>query len=209
MDELESDPLAALKATIAGVIGNLTNPALDGKGAHGAKYTTLGALSNHLRQTLAEARIATSFSTWSDTSSVTVELHVFDIDTGDTLPMGSLTTGYRDVQQMGGAITYLRRYLLTSVFSIVGEDDDDGARASKRPAKRSEPSNDQPSTPRPEGEISAAQLKSLQIRYSAIPRAERLAIWAEKLGRPVASAKELSKAEAIVLLTEDMERGPE
>ena len=57
MSELDADPLAPLRATFAGVVANLTNPKLDAKGAHGAKYTSLGELTNHLRPLLADARI--------------------------------------------------------------------------------------------------------------------------------------------------------
>jgi hypothetical protein len=34
-------------------------------------------------------------------------------------------------------------------------------------------------------------------------RPERLALWAERIGRPVESANDLSKADAILLLTDD------
>jgi len=44
-----------------------------------------------------------------------------------------------NIQRMGGAITYLRRYTLTAMLGIVGDDDDDGesAKATAKPAKAS------------------------------------------------------------------------
>ena len=203
MSEQETDPLAPLRATFAGVVANLTNPKLDAKGAHGAKYTSLDALQKHLRPACTEARIAITHRVDSDVGSVTTTLIVLDIDTGDQMEMGSLTMPYRDAQQMGGATTYAKRYTLTAAFGVAGDLDDDG-RAASAPARRpGNASNDQPSTVRPAGVISAAQIKSLQIRFKHMERAERLATWAEKIGRPVESSKELTKAEAITLLTED------
>lgn len=203
MSEQETDPLAPLRATFAGVVANLTNPKLDAKGAHGAKYTSLDALQKHLRPACREARIAITHRVDSDVDSVTTTLIVLDIDTGDQMEMGSLTLPYRDAQQMGGATTYAKRYTLTAAFGVAGDLDDDGRAASAPSRRPGNASNDQPSTVRPAGEISAAQLKALQTRYNATPRAERLEIWAGMLGRTVASAKELTKAEAIILLTED------
>ena len=206
MSELEADPLAPLRATFAGVVANLTNPKLDAKGAHGAKYTSLGELTNHLRPLLADARISVMHELGGDSTTIEVVLVVLDIDTGDRMVVGRAAMPFRDAQQLGGIVTYLRRYLLTAAFGIVGDHDDDGKAASAPARRPGKPSNDQPSTVRPVDTISPAQLKALQTRYSVLERPERLALWAGKIGRPVESANELTKAEAITLLTEDDER---
>jgi len=198
-----------LVGKLAGVVAGLDNPALDATGNHGAKYTTLGALTNHLRGPCAAAGIAISFGLSSTAGEVTTSLSVIDVAFGDVLPVGSLTLPYRDAQQMGGCVTYARRYLLAAAFGVVGENDDDGARASKpapvRKARqsRAEPSEHDRGVSAPEPTISAAQLKALQARYSGMDRGDRLADWSSKLNRKIETANELSRREAITLLTED------
>lgn len=200
-----------LVGKLAGVVAGLENPPLDAKGAHGAKYTSLGALTNHLRGPCAAAGIAISFELQSTAGEVTTSLSVIDVAFGGVLPVGSLTLPYRDAQQMGGCVTYARRYLLAAAFGVVGENDDDGARASKpatvRKARQSgaEPSEHDRGVSAPEPTISAAQLKALQARYSGMDRGDRLADWSSKLNRKIETANELSRREAITLLTEEEE----
>lgn len=204
-----TEPDGKLAGKLAGVVAGLENPPLDAKGAHGAKYTTLGALTNHLRGPCTAAGIAVSFGLTSTAGEVTTSLSVIDVASGGVLPLGSLTLPYRDAQAMGGCVTYARRYLLAAAFGVVGENDDDGARASKpapvRKARRSgiEPAEQDRGVSAPEPTISAAQLKALQARYSGMDRAGRLAEWSAKLNRKIETANELSRREAIALLTED------
>jgi len=139
-----------------------------------------------------------------DEGRVTVTTLVVDLETGDTAEVGTFAGAAPDPQKAGAVISYGRRYCLATVLGIAGDDDLDKApKAARRPAKAS---LDQPSTVRPADTISPAQLKALQTRYSVLDRPERLALWAGKIGRPVESANELTKAEAITLLTEDEER---
>lgn len=55
-------------------------------------------------------------------------------DTEDDTYINSLVpyTGVADMQKLGGAITYARRYALVSMLGL-GEDDDDGNTASAKP----------------------------------------------------------------------------
>ena len=46
--------------------------------------------------------------------------------------------GTNEVQQMGASITYARRYMLTSLLGIAGEEDTDGVPPAKREAKKRE-----------------------------------------------------------------------
>lgn len=198
-----------LAAKLAAVVAGLDNPPLDAKGAHGAKYTSLGALTNHLRGPCSAAGIAVSFDLTSTAGEVTTALNVIDVASGCVLPLGALTLPYRDAQAMGGCVTYSRRYLLTAAFGVVGDHDDDGVRASKpAPVRKARPAASEPSerdqgVSAPEPTISAAQLKALQARYSGMDREDRLAEWSSKLNRKVETANELSRREAILLLTED------
>ena len=139
-----------------------------------------------------------------DEGRVTVTTLAVDLETGDTAEVGTFAGAAPDPQKAGAVISYGRRYCLATALGIAGDDDLDKApKAARRAAKAS---LDQPSTVRPADTISPAQLKALQTRYSVLDRPERLALWAGKIGRPVESANELTKAEAITLLTEDDER---
>ena len=81
-----------------------------------------------------------------------------------------------------------------AVLGVAGADDD-GQAASKAPTRRSEASH----IPGPRL-ISSKTRTALQARYSGVPRAERLAKWADIIGRKVSTANELTEAEARQLL---------
>lgn len=51
---------------------------------------------------------------------------VFDVDSGEKLESDTPLPATPDAQKAGAAITYFRRYALTSLFLIQGEEDDDG-----------------------------------------------------------------------------------
>ena len=139
-----------------------------------------------------------------DEGRTTVTSFAVDLQTGESYQIGYFAGSAADAQKSGSVLTYGQRYNLRTSLGIAGDDDLDKApKAARRPAKAS---LDQPSTVRPADTISPAQRKALQTRYSVLERPERLALWAGKIGRPVESANELTKAEAITLLTEDDER---
>lgn len=53
-----------------------------------------------------------------------IQTIIADPETGETLESTVPLPPTTDAQKMGGAISYLRRYALTSLFSLEGEDDD-------------------------------------------------------------------------------------
>lgn len=56
---------------------------------------------------------------------------VIDAESGDRLVATMTLPDIADPQKLGAAITYFRRYALTSLFLIEGEEDDDGNKTSK------------------------------------------------------------------------------
>jgi hypothetical protein len=105
-------------------------------------------------------------------------------------------------QEIGSALTYMRRYLFGCLTGIVTEADDDG-RAASKPAKRAAPrrssmgDNDPPDetgeqvTPAQIRKMGAAMsARGLTIREDALGYVESI------IGRPVESRNELTKAEA-------------
>lgn len=56
---------------------------------------------------------------------------VIDVDSGEKLESVLRLPDLQDVQKIGSAITYYRRYSLMSLFSMQTQDDDDGNKASE------------------------------------------------------------------------------
>jgi hypothetical protein len=117
-----------LQADLVAALSAIRNPALDGKANYG-KYATLPACLEAARQTLSEHNLSVMQMTHVDPDRlVTRIIHTsgeFVEDGGVPL----LCENKANPQKMGSAITYARRYGLCAMLGIVGEEDDDGQRA--------------------------------------------------------------------------------
>lgn len=192
-----------VRAAFARACSTIRNPASKSKGNFG-KYCQLDDLADHVRPALAEHGLALHQELRSDVVAGANEIVtiVTSMETGVWIEVGRVAFPAKpDAMKAGGDVTYYRRYSAMAALNIAG--DEDIERGSKPAVTRSKPSNDQPSVVRPAGQISSAQLKALKTRYSAMESPERLALWSERVGRPVESANDLSKADAILLLTDD------
>jgi hypothetical protein len=106
---------------------------------YGYTYADLPTILNVINPLLAKWRLG--FSQPLDGN--TVRTIVFHIDTGEVLessidiPQGVILKGMNDFQVLGSAISYLRRYSISSILGIVTEKDTDasGEQVSK-PKKR-------------------------------------------------------------------------
>ena len=194
--------MSKVLAKFAAAAANIGNLKPNDSGNYG-KFVNLAAILDAATPTLVAHGVnVVQMCGRDDEGRVTVKTLAVDLETGETVEVGTFAGAAPDPQKAGSIISYGRRYCLSTALGIVGDTDADQVpvKAPVRPAKASD---DGPSTARPAGGISSAQLKALQTRFSATPRDERLAFWAEQIGRPVASANELTKREAIKLLTED------
>lgn len=107
---------------------------------YGYTYADLPTILNIINPLLAKWRLG--FSQPLDGNKV--RTIVFHIDTGETIessidiPEGVMLKGMNDFQVLGSAISYLRRYSISSILGIVSDKDTDasGEQISK-PAKRS------------------------------------------------------------------------
>lgn len=136
MNSIEQDLVAALY--------EIQNPPLDGRANYG-KYATLPACLDAARKTLARHSLAVLQMVYPDPDRlVTRIVHAsgnFIEDGGVPL----LCENKSNPQKMGSAITYARRYGLCAMLCIVGEEDDDGQRATpadELPPERKEPTKD-------------------------------------------------------------------
>ena len=120
----ESDPLAAALVAAQRAI---RNPALDGTNPHfHSKYATLAATLASVLPPLNAQGISVlqpaSVTADGIVTVTTILLHSSGASRDYAISARSGTT----VQQLGSTITYLRRYALSSLLGIVGEEDDDG-----------------------------------------------------------------------------------
>lgn len=129
------------------------------------------------------------------------------------LPSGTRISGKYPLKlaeqpmQMGSAITYARRYILTSILNIAAEDEDDdaGTGTAQRKARRAEPEVQQQAAQRKpsgpplpnEGAVARAQKKMFALfrERGVNGKDAMLAFIAEAVGRKVASRNELDLPE--------------
>ena len=116
-------------------------------------------------------------------------------------------------QSAGSAVTYARRYSLLAAVGLATEDDD-GQHAAQAPKAPRRAAQDAPSEP-PElagyngGRVSATGITAPQVQklsillneHGLVEKAAVIAYVSDKIGRTVGSRKELSKAEAAVVIS--------
>jgi hypothetical protein len=120
----------------------------------------------------------------------------------------SLPIGGNTAQALGSSLTYARRYLYGSMTGLVTEKDDDGAAASKAPAKKAArvkatPADDpwQDTPPREPGDrqVSGDQLKKIGAQMRELNITDRKAALLyvkDVIGREVESRNDLTRSEA-------------
>lgn len=131
-------------------------------------------------------------------------------------------SGEGGIQQLGGRITYARRYCLAAVVGIAADEDDESrllndvpqtaqraqrqAPAGQATAQRAAPARPAPPLPgeaAPAGGISAPQVKKLQTVFTKVgwtDRDDRLRAASVIVGRPLASSNDLTSDEAKTLI---------
>lgn len=142
---LRTDNIGEIAAALSKANLEIRNAELDRVNPHFKnRYATLGSIINAIRVPLAKNGIAPVQTVSMENGMVTVTtalIHSSGQLVEDTamFPLPDKAT----VQQMGSAITYLRRYALAAIVGIVGDEDDDGEgdrreRTERRPEPRRE-----------------------------------------------------------------------
>lgn len=134
----------SLAEALAAAQGEMSNPPKNCKNPHfGNRYADLASVLDALRPILSKHGIAYVQTVDGDGATVTVSTRL--MWGSEVMDCGSLSQhfsgGKNASQAMGSAITYARRYTLSSVLGVAPDDDDDAeplAGASPpRPAARS------------------------------------------------------------------------
>ena len=105
---------------------------------------------------------------------------------------GSLPLSGNTPQELGSALTYMRRYLLGAMTGLVTDDDDDGAAASRKPPFRKE--TGEAATDAQQRALHAAATSREWTRDDLMGRLSR------QFQRQITSAADLTKAEASQVL---------
>lgn len=86
------------------------------------KYATFSNILEKIRSPLSENGLSFSQLVNADGSVTTLLMH----SSGEWLSSNLIITGEKTPQAIGSAITYNKRYSLTSILGICGDEDDDG-----------------------------------------------------------------------------------
>jgi hypothetical protein len=147
-------------------------------------------------------------------------------ETGESLSGEFPVSGEGGIQMIGGRISYIRRYCLAAVVGVAADEDDesqladDGPRTAQRAAGRQQEPKQRGATAQrsapppplpgedaaPAGQpdpVTRPQVNKILAVFSTIgwdDRADRLRATSAIVGRPLASANDLTKAEAHTLI---------
>jgi hypothetical protein len=225
-----SDPTPALNAALAKVQAHLpklerdrdvTVPTKSGE-PYSYSYATLANLSEVVLPLLAEQGLAFTAFPGSGSDGKFRLIYSLLHESGEERSGEFPLSGDGGIQQLGGRITYARRYCLAAVTGIAADEDDEShladtgpgtAQRAQRQGSAKEPAaaTARRSTPpplpgeqaqSPEGLI-RAQLTRIQTVFTSIgwtDRDDRLRAASTIVGRPLGSANELTKQEAHVLI---------
>ena len=118
--------MSELQKALVGALAELDDPTKNRKGQHGSNYLDLAGLLSAVRKVLAKHDLAVTQDVVVDDGTLVVTTEILHSG-GEARVYGPArvrATG--DMQSLGGFITYLRRYQLSSALGIAGAEDDDG-----------------------------------------------------------------------------------
>jgi hypothetical protein len=115
--------------------------------------------------------------------------------------VGTLPISGKNAQELGSALTYMRRYLFGCLTGLVTDDDDDGqlAQQAKRQQARKPPAKKAAAAQETGEALSQAQSQKMHATFNELgitERDDRLRFVREVIGRDVESSKDLTKSEA-------------
>ena len=148
-----------------------------------SKYADLTSIWESIRKPLSENGLAITQSiTETQAAFLTVETLLLHASGEFITSLMTVPTGKGDIQALGSAISYARRYALSALIGAVSDEDDDGQAASKTGQK---PAPVPHLAPKPVNPIDAAT----EIPYSGSPEqlaadikaAEKARGWSERV----------------------------
>jgi hypothetical protein len=125
-----ADALAKAQGAMKPANRDKTNPFFK------SKYADLASVWEAIRKPLADNGLAiTQAITETTAASITVETRLLHASGEYITSVMSMPTGKGDIQALGSAISYGRRYALSALVGVVSDEEDDGEAAKGAPAK--------------------------------------------------------------------------
>jgi len=160
-----SSEIKNISAALVKVIGEVKNSPKTSQG-YGYKYSSLDEVLNIVRPIIAKHGLTMIQSQSLDKERglvivKTLLMHISGefIETQTSCPFETLK-GMNAYQSLGSAITYLRRYAITSMFAIASEEDTD---ANPQPQQR-KPLSQKQATPQPQPQQQAKTQNSQSLK---------------------------------------------
>jgi len=137
-----------LAAALSAFLGEVKDPALDGVNPHfKSKYATLPGVLQSVRPLLAKHKLAVCQTPELHDGKLVLKTRLLHAE-GESIESVMPLPESANMQALGSALTYARRYALTCVLGCAGDEDDDGNEASKPSAKTAKASTPTPSSPK-------------------------------------------------------------
>lgn len=214
--------MAKVQAELPKLERDRTVEVVSQKGSYSYSYATLANLSEAVLPLLAKHGL--SFVAMPGSSSegrMSLNYHLMH-ESGESLSGEFPISAEGGIQQLGGRITYARRYVLAAIVGIAADEDDESRLQNDTPqttqrAQRQAPAGEVaarqsaqvrtspplPGESAPSGSLTQLQLKKLQALFTKVGwtnREDRLRAASAIVRRPLVSSNDLTVAEARILI---------
>jgi hypothetical protein len=161
---MQSEAIGELAAALAGAQLQIKAPTKgrtaqikSDKGSYGYKYADLADVIDCYREPLSKAGLALTQTLRVDEGHMVLRTTLLH-KSGEWIASEYTLQNYNRPQEQGSAITYARRYSVTSLLGIAAEDDDDGQAAQQAEPVRREERRPEPTPAGPVSSDAAAIL---------------------------------------------------
>ena len=133
-----TDKLSRISRVGISCLKNADNPYFN------SKYADLATVVQALKAPLEAEKLGYYFTITNITDSEgnsaywEVEISVFDLENNKVIATSAFPITCLEPQKFGSNVTYAKRYLLTTVFNVIAEEDDDGNATVPQPKREPE-----------------------------------------------------------------------
>lgn len=136
---MNGEPISQLAKALVAAQVDIGNPKCDRSNSHfQSRYATLASVTDAIRKPLAKHGLAVVQHCSCRDGLAVVQTHLIH-SSGERLSSEVSHAADANIQRVGGVFTYLRRYALCAMLSIVGDEDDDAESVEAPKRKESKP----------------------------------------------------------------------
>lgn len=183
-----STPESKLAAALSAFLGDVKDPALDGVNPHfRSKYASLPGVLQAVRPLLAKHKLAVTQAPEIRDGKLVMLTRLMHAD-GEVIDSAMPLPESTNMQALGSAMTYARRYSLTALLGVAGDEDDDGnASTPAPPTKATITAKAQPTPPPP------ANHEDVPFPNGIDPAADDVVLVADWTETPIPAGKHKGK----------------